>query len=227
MDLSKYPVNTSLDTIIIRRRKEPINIEFISSMYGSKTNIMINSSTISIDGQNYDLNDIKNMYLSYNNNVFLNVTFHSSQEVRHYMVVDFEKIYNVMVILFDYFVFSNEVNSHKLTSDEYVNCVYAPFDNSMYNFNNYGLAYNIEENETKTEKSIHYKGGLYVLKAILPKEYFNNYKDVGLLFNSKFLGDSYMDVWFLVSKKEGSNNKKLLIVISVLIIIIMFFLLFI
>ncbi len=218
--------------VIIKKKKEILDFSIKCGTIKHNVHIYIDSEKFCVDNKEIKICDLKTIYIwglyhrgSYScsleiqqkgflKGISLTITDLSNEDI--------EKVRE----LFEHFIFSNEKDLDKLTSN-----LYAPTVEYIDEVNNINVKeYAITDNIVNIDKKRVLLNNEYCLYEILPKEYINKYskRKIFLMYRSKFVNNNYVEIWI---KKEQYNNefhKKMLpaYIKIVLYYILLFFILF-
>lgn len=240
------------DIIVLKHKKEPLNLE-ISTGLNRKIKIYTDSERLYVGYKSILLKDIRKvsldrvrMYLDaqsrkFFNSYSLNLSIYQKpfgNNIRislYYLealledgsLAAFKELNKIREFL-DWFVFSNDIDTDKFESDEYV-----PIgNNTPYLKTNIDIKNNLKQIFIKgNKKFISHELGMYRLYLVLPIKYAKKFikQKEYLVYKSCFMGNGYIDIWLnceveknaneILKKKEKVRLIKLVLLLLFLIII--------
>lgn len=213
--------------VIIKRKKEILDISIKCGVIKHNVHIFVDSEKFCVDNKEIKICDLKTMYIW---GLYYKGMYSCSLEIQQKGFLkgisltitglsneDIEKVNE----LFEHFIFSNEKDLDKLTSNLYTPIVEYTSEVNDINTKEYAITDNI----INIGKDLVLLNNEYCLYEILPKEYFNKYakrKDF-LIYRSKFINENYIELWVKKEDYAKEVHKKNLPVYIKLVALILLF----
>ncbi len=219
--------------VIIKRKKEIFDISIKCGMpFKHDVHIYIDSEKLCVDNKEIKICDLKTIYiwgLHHRGIYSCSIEFQQNGLIPKGISLTITGISDEDVIkikeLFEYFIFSNEKDIKKLTSN-----LYTSINENTSELNDISAKEYASTDIINTKKALIELNNEYYLYEILPKEYLKKYSKIKdfLIYRSKFVNDNYIEIW---GKNENFSNdffkKNLHLYIKFVLFILLFLIVFI